>query len=272
MPASTLLLDLHGLGRAGRVVARDLRALERAAGGDRLLEAGDRLRAGALEPALVDQPLHLLVVEQARALVALDAHHHLLAGRQRLGLAGHVRERDDARLGAEHVRVVRLDLPQRAQAERVHREHVLVPVARDQRDRALRERAHRLAQVHVEAAQVLGELADLVHDRRHGQLHRLRQRQAAPVDQRLDQAVQVLRVGGVVADRRAQHQRLGAQARDRVDLAVVAQDRERLHAHERRPRVRRVAVVARAARRSRSAGPRGRRSSRCSTSGAPITL
>ena len=36
------LLDLDGLGRPGRVVARDLGALERAAGGDRLLEAGDR--------------------------------------------------------------------------------------------------------------------------------------------------------------------------------------------------------------------------------------
>ena len=121
---------------------------------------------------------------------------------------------------------------------------MLVAVPGDQRDRPLRERAHRLAQVHVEAAQVLGELADLVHDRRHGQLHRLGQRKAAAVDQRLDQPVQVLRVGGVVADRRAQHQRLGPQPRDRVDLAVVAQHRERLHAHERRPRVRGVAVVA----------------------------
>ena len=64
------------------------------------------------------------------------------------------------------------------------------------------------------------------------------------MDQRLDQAVQVLRVGGVVADRHAEHARLGAQARDRVDLAVVAEHRERLHAHERRPRVGRVAVVA----------------------------
>ena len=151
---------------------------------------------------------------------------------------------DDSRLGGEHVRVVRLDLPQRPQAERVHREDVLVTVSRDQRDRALGERAHRLAQVHVEAAQVLGELTDLVHDRRHGKLHRLRQRQGAPVDQRLDEPVQVLGVGGVVPDRRAQHQGLGAQAGDRVDLAVVAEDRERLHAHEGRPRVRGVTVVA----------------------------
>ena len=61
------VLDLHRLGRAGGVVAGDLRALERAAGGDRLLEAGDALGAGALEPALADQPLHLLVVVEPRA-------------------------------------------------------------------------------------------------------------------------------------------------------------------------------------------------------------
>ena len=162
-----------------------------------------------------------------------------------------------------------VDLPQRAQAERVDREHVLVAVARDQRDRPLRERAHRLPQVHVEAAQLLGELADLVHDRRHGQLHRLRQREAAPVDQRLDQAVQVLRVGGVVADRHAEHARLGAQARDRVDLAVVAEDRERLHAHERRPGVRRVAVVAEQRDGLAARVARGRRSSPAAPAARP---
>ncbi len=238
------VVDLHRLGRAGGVVARDLRPLQRASRRDRLLEAGDGLRTRALEPALVHELLHLLVVEQPCALVALHAHQHLLAGRQRLRLADHLRERDDAGLGAEDIGILGRDLPQRAQPERVDREHVLVAVARDQRDRPLRERTHRLAQVHVEAAQLLRELADLVDDRRHGQLHRLGQRKAAPVNERLDQAVEVLRVRRVVADRRAQHERLRAQPRDRVDLAVVAQHREGLDPHERRPRVGRVAVVA----------------------------
>ena len=47
-----------------------------------------------------------------------------------------------------------LDLPERPQPERVGREHALVGMAGDQRHRALRERAHRLVQVHVEAVQV----------------------------------------------------------------------------------------------------------------------
>ena len=55
------------------------------------------------------------------------------------------------------MRVGRLDVPQRAQAEGVDGEHALVAVARDQRDRALGERAEGLAQVHVEAAQLAGQ-------------------------------------------------------------------------------------------------------------------
>ena len=67
--------------------------------------------------------------------------------------------------------------------ERVGREHALVVVAGDQRHRALRERAHRLAQVHVERVQVGRQRADLVDDRRHDHLHRLGEREALDADQ-----------------------------------------------------------------------------------------
>ena len=62
--------------------------------------------------------------------------------------------------------------------------------------------------------------------------------------ERLHRAVQVLRVGAVRVDRHVQHARLLAQLRDRVDLAVVAEHRERLNALEGGPGVRGVAVVA----------------------------
>ena len=161
---------------------------------------------------------------------------------------------DDAGLGAEDEVVGRLELPQRAQAERVGGEHALVVVAGDQRHRALRERAHRLAQVHVERVQVGGQRADLVDDRRHDHLHRLGEREALDPDQVVDRPVQVLgvRAAGAGSRRRA-CARLLAELLDRVDLAVVAEDRERLHAPERRPGVGRVAVVAEAGRSSRSA-------------------
>ena len=153
-------------------------------------------------------------------------------------------DRDDARLGAEDVVGFGLHFPQRAQAHRVGGEDALVAVAGDQRDRALGERPHRLVQVHVEAAQLLGERADLVDDRRQHHLHRLGEREALAADHRVDRQVQVLRVGGARGDLHRQHLRLLAQLFDRVDLAVVAEDRERLHPLERGPGVGRVAVVA----------------------------
>ena len=153
------------------------------------------------------------------------------------------RDRDDAGLGREEVPARGLDLPQRPQTERVDGEHVLVAEARDQGDRPLRERAERLAQVHVEAAQVGGQALDLVDDRRQRQLQRLDQRQAVAVDQRLDDAAEVLGVRPVGLDRHPEHARLLAQARDRVDLAVVTEHAERLHALEAGPGVGGVAVV-----------------------------
>jgi hypothetical protein len=131
-------------------------------------------------------------VPHQRGAALAQPHEHLLAGRQRLRLLGGVRAGDHSRLAREHVGRGRLELPERPQAERVDREHALVGVASDQGNRPLSHRPERLPQVHVEPAQVLGHPLDLVDDRRQQELERLDQAQPGAVDQRLDDAAQVL--------------------------------------------------------------------------------
>ena len=184
-------------------------------------------------------------MERLRSRSIVD--QRLLAGGERLRLGDHLGDRDDARLGAEDEVLAGLDLPERAQAEGVGGEHALVGVAGDQRHRALRERPHRLVQVHVEGVQILGQRADLLDDRRHHHLHRLGEAEPVAADQRVDRAVEVLGVRGAGLDRHAEHPRLLAQLLDRVDLAVVAEHREGLDPLEGGPGVGRVAVVAEAA-------------------------
>ncbi len=194
------------------------------------------------------QALHVgVLVERRLAPPGVDRDEELLARAEGKRLGDHVVHAHDAGLGGEDVVVGRLDLPQRAQAHRVGAEHALVAMTGDQRHGALRERAHRLAQVHVERVELGRERAHLVDDRRHHHLHRLGQREAVAADQRVDHPVEVLGVGGARLDRHAEHLRLLAQLRDRVDLAVVAEHRERLDALERGPGIGRVAVVAEAA-------------------------
>ena len=239
--AQDAIVDLHRLGRAGARVAGHVLALERAAGGNRLGEG--RGRPGPRPPALQAEPLQLTVADQLGSLAG-ETDQHLLSRRERLRLRHGVPGGDHARLAREHVRGGGLELPERAQAERVDREDALPAVARDQGHGPLCHRAERLAQVHVEPAQVLRHALDLVHDRRQHQLQCLDEAEPVAVDQRLHGAVEVLRVRAPRHERHAQHARLLAQARDGVDLAVVPQHAERLHAPEARPGVRGVAVVA----------------------------
>ena len=181
---------------------------------------------------------------EGRALaVTIDQHHELLTWRHRLRLGDHLLDRDDARLRAEDEVLVGLELPERPQAHRVGREDALVHVAGDQRDRALCVGAHGLAQVHVEGVELVGQRGDLGDDRRHHHLHRLREGEAVPPGQRLDRAVEVLRVRVALADRNVEHPRLLAKLLNRVDLAVVAEDAEGLDPGERGPGVGRIAVV-----------------------------
>ena len=112
-----------------------------------------------------------------------------------------------------------------------------------QRDGALRVGAERLAVVHVEVLELRGQAVHLAEDRRQGELDGLEQREALLEDEALEQAVEVLAVRAVVGDRQAELLALLAELGDRVDLAVVPQDRERLHAAEGGVGVRGVAVV-----------------------------
>ena len=153
--------DLHRLLGTGVGIARDLLALERAAGLERPVETGRLVVAGAGEPAVAHDAQHLGVrVERRVAALAVDrARAPSRPGASGFGSATISPDRHDAGLRGEDERVTGLDLPQRAQPERVGGEHAFVPVAGDQRDRPLGERPHRLAQVHVEAVQVLRQRA-----------------------------------------------------------------------------------------------------------------
>ena len=209
-------------------------------------QAGARLGGGQGAAALgaaVDLALHVGVVEHDRHAVLAGQEGDLLARRQRGGVARELGDRDDARLGGDDVELVGLDPPERAQAHGVHREDHLVGGSRGQRDRPLGVRAQRLAVVDVEVLELRRQAVDLAEDRRQGELDRLQQREALLEDQALEQAVEVLAVGAVARDRQAELLALLAELGDRVDLAVVAEDRERLHPAEGRVRVRRVAVV-----------------------------
>ena len=122
--------------------------------------------------------------------------------------------------------------------------------------RALRVGAPGLAVVHVQVLQVGRQAVDLAQDRRQGELHGLEQREALLEDEALEQAVEVLGVRAVARGGQAELLALLAQLGDRVDLAVVAEDREGLHPAEGGVRVGRVAVVGDDPRRGEARGRR----------------
>ena len=209
-------------------------------------QAGARLGAGQGAPALgapVHLALHVPVVEHLRHAVLARDERDLLSRRQRRGVAGELGDGHDARLGRDRVHVLGLDPPQRPQAHRVHREDHLVRRPAGQRHGALGVGAERLAVVHVQVLELGGQPVHLAEDRRQRELDGLEQREALLEDQALQQAVEVLAVRAVVGDRQAELLALLTELGDGVDLAVVPQDRERLHAAEGGVGVRRVAVV-----------------------------
>ncbi len=161
--------DLDRLLGAGVGVAGDVVALERAAGLQRAVVAGrpPRRRCARSQLSRTIRSISSCGCRVERAAARSISTSAFSPGASGFGSETIVVDRDDAGLGAEDEVVLGLDLPERAQAERVGGEDALVGVAGDQRHRALRERAHRLAQVHVEAVQVLGQAADLLDDRRH---------------------------------------------------------------------------------------------------------
>ena len=192
---------------------------------------GDLIGLGTGQPLASNLALHLRVAPQARAALGrVDRHISLLARPQRQRFRDQLMHADHARLGAEDVVVARLQLPQWPQAQRVGREHAFVVVAGDQCHGPLGERPQGLAQVHVERMQLTRQRTDLVDHRRHDQLHRLGQRQPLDTDQMVDRAIEVLGVRAAGGDADPERTSFLAQLLDRVDLAVVAEDRKRLHA------------------------------------------
>ncbi len=149
--------DLDRLLGAGVGVAGDVLALERAAGLQGAVVAGGRRRRRCGAASCRGRSA---ASRRGRAGSSALAARSIRTSAFSPGASGFGSEtiawtETTPGLGAEDVVVLGLDLPQRPQAERVGGEHALVGVAGDQRHRALRERAHRLVQVHVEAVQVL---------------------------------------------------------------------------------------------------------------------
>src|SRR6266850_742445 len=179
-----------------------------------------------------------------RPPVGVATQRDAIARTERIGIARVALERDEAALAREDVRLSGLDVPQRAQPEGIHAEHARVTDAREERGRPLRERAHRRARLRVDVLEARRHAADLVDDRREQHLDRLDRAETKTEHETADDGVDVLRVTAVARERQTQRARLVAQTSDRVDLAVVREHRERLHAVEGGAGVRRVAVVA----------------------------
>jgi hypothetical protein len=97
----------------------------------------------------------------------------VLARAERPRVSAVALERDEAALAREHVRFVRLDIPQRPQAHRVHTDDAEVAEPREERRRPLGERTERGASARVGVLCLRLHPPDLVHDRREHQLDRL---------------------------------------------------------------------------------------------------
>ena len=137
---------------------------------DALAQALDR---HAARRAVSDErsPQRVLIEEPPTGLRASQTD--ALAGSERIRIADVALERDESALAREDVLVGRLDVPQRAQPERVDAEETGVADAREERCGTLRERTERGARLHVQVLQLRGHALDLVDDRREEQLDRL---------------------------------------------------------------------------------------------------
>ena len=198
----------------------------------------DRVASARPEEALADRGL---VEEPPAAAGALQ--RRVLPGAERPRVGDVALERDEAALTREDVLLVGLDVPQRAEPHGIDAEEANVAEARQERRGSLRERPQGRAPVRVGILQRLGHPADLVHDRREDELHRLDRVEPEVVDEPPQQRVDILGVAPLPRQRHAERTALLAQTPDRVDLAVVRERGEGLDALERARRVGRVAVV-----------------------------
>ena len=235
-----LFLRHSGGGGGGFREARRLRSL-RPAHGDKapVVHGFGEALAGELQHPVL-QPG---VAEHLRGAFGAQHHANLLARRKGARVGCEVRGADDARLRGEEERVLGLQLPEGAQAHGVHRCHEAVAAARGDGRGPLGERAPGLTVVHVQVLELGRHGLDLADDGREEHLHGFKEGDPVAVDQSLQRAVEVLRVRPARGERNAHLRRLFPQGADGVDLAVVAQSRERLHPLEHRSGVRGVPVV-----------------------------
>ena len=177
--------------------------------------------------ALQHQPLHPLVGVQPDYSAA-QAGHHLLAGGKWGRVVDHAAQRNHAALRGPEVFLLGLTEPQRAQTQRVHREHALVAVARDDRRRTLRQRPAARPQPDIRALEAGAEVLDLAQNGRKHALDGFQQAHALGIDVACQHPVEVLAVGAA-GQGQPELVALLAKPVNGVDLAVVRQKAERLH-------------------------------------------
>jgi len=90
---------------------------------------------------------------RARRYARVASQRDALARTERVRIAHVSLERHESALAREDVRVVRLDVPERPEAERVDAEEARVTDAREERGRTLREGTERRARLRVDILQ-----------------------------------------------------------------------------------------------------------------------
>src|SRR5713101_1557808 len=184
---------------------------------------------------------HGVLVKQAPSPVA--AQGDPFAGRERHWVADVSLERDEPSLAREHVLLLGLHVPEGPEAEGVDAEDAGVADADEYPGGSLGERSDRGASLDVRVLELRAHALHLIDDRWKEELDRLDRGESVTDHERADCRVDVLRVAPVARERKAERTRLLAETADGVDLAVVREDRERLHPREAGQCVRRVAVV-----------------------------
>ncbi|MCG3162877.1 MAG: hypothetical protein JMDDDDMK_04238 [Acidobacteria bacterium] len=191
----------------------------------------------------VDALLHLLMLEDLDVLIAAQQQSHLFAGRERARVFGHRFERHHAFFRRGEIFLLGLAEPERAQTQSVATEDHFVAFARDDCDRALRQRSERAAEVAMERLERRVVFLALAPDGRKDDLDGFHQRQAVIEHEAFDHAVENLRVAGLRGQLETERGGLARQTVNRIDLAVVAERRKHLRLFSRRIRVGRIAPV-----------------------------
>ncbi len=168
----------------------------------------------------------------------------MLAGREGPRIRRVPLERDESAFAREDVRFVRLEMPERTQPHGVDADKAEVADPREECRWSLCERAEGRSGPGERVLSLGVHPADLAHDRREYELDRLDGVEAAAKYQAAQRRIDVLRVAATAGEGDAERRGLVAKPRDRVDLSVVRERREGLHAFEARRGVRRIAVVA----------------------------